>query len=104
MNIKEKILEMDKQFAKEFSREPAESIEDLSLTFIIKFQLFEPCKYVSEDDEWVTFFILPPDDALESQIMTIKKESIISFGILNENNIAELNNLIKEIEPDSLYQ
>ncbi|MDO5859890.1 hypothetical protein [Methanobrevibacter sp.] len=104
MNIKEKILAMDKQFAKECLRDPVENIEDLSLSFIIKFQLFEPCQYVSEDDEWLTFLILPPEEILESQIMTLRKEEIISFGILNEKNLAEINNLIKQIEPESLYQ
>lgn len=104
MNVKEKILEMDKQFASECSRDPVENIEDLSLSFIIKFQLFEPCKYVSEDDEWLTFMILPPEEILECQIMTLKKDEIISFGILNEKNLAEINNMLKEIEPESLYQ
>ena len=104
MNYKEKFLEMEKEFAKEYSREAKQLISDLKLTFIFKFQIFEPCKYVSEDDEWITFMILPPDDSLESQIMSLRKDEIVSFGILNEHNIEEMNNLVNEIEPESLYQ
>lgn len=104
MNYKERFLEMEKEFAKEASRSPKENIEDLLVTFIFKFQIFEPCKYISEDDEWVTFLILPPDDSLESQIMALRKDEIVSFGIVNENNLAENSNLFNQIEPESLYQ
>lgn len=104
MNYKEKFLEMEREFAREYSREPIEDISEMKLTFFFKFQIFEPCKYVSEDDEWITFLILPPDDTLESQIMSLRKEEIVSFGILNENNLAETNNVGTEIEPESLYQ
>lgn len=104
MNYKEKFLEMEREFAKESSRDPIENIQDLKLAFIFKFQIFEPCKYISEDDEWITFLILPPDDTLESQIMSLKKDEIVSFGLVNEHNIAEMNNEKSEIEPESLYQ
>lgn len=104
MNFKEKILDMERQFAKESSRDEIKNIEDLSLTFIFKFQIFEPCKYVSEDEEWITFMIVPPDDSLESQIMSLRKDEIVSFGILNEKNLAEFTDIINEIEPESLYQ
>ena len=104
MNYKEKFLEMEKEFAKESSRDPIDNIQDLKITFIFKFQIFEPCKYISEDEEWITFLILPPDDSLEGQIMSLRKAEIVSFGILNEHNIAELDNIVKEIEPESLYQ
>lgn len=104
MNYKEKFLEMEREFAREYSREPIDDISEMKLTFFFKFQIFEPCKYVSEDDEWITFLILPPDDSLESQIMSLRKDEIVSFGILNENNLAEINNTVTEIEPESLYQ
>ena len=104
MNYKEKFLEMEREFAKEYSRDPIENIQDLKLTFIFKFQLFEPCKYISEDEEWITFLILPPDEALESQIMSLRKDEIVSFGILNEHNLAEMENVVTEVEPESLYQ
>ncbi|WP_405303910.1 hypothetical protein [Methanobrevibacter sp.] len=104
MNYKDKFLEMEKEFAKHSSREPVEDIAELKLTFIFKFQIFEPCRYISEDDEWITFLILPPDDSLESQIMSLRKEEIVSFGILNEHNIAEMSNVVSEVEPESLYQ
>lgn len=104
MNYKEKLLEMEKQFAKESSRDAAKNIEDLSLTFIFKFQIFEPCRYVSEDEEWITFLIVPPDDSVESQIMSLRKDEIVSFGILNEKNLAEISTIVNEVEPESLYQ
>ena len=104
MNYKEKFLEMEREFAREYSRDPIDDISEMKLTFFFKFQIFEPCKYVSEDDEWITFLILPPDDTLESQIMSLRKEEIVSFGILNENNLAETSNVVTEIEPESLYQ
>ena len=104
MNFKQRFLEMEKEFAKESSRNPAESIEDLKLTFIFKFNIFEPCKYISEDEEWITFLIVPPDDNLESQIMSLRKDEIVSFGILNEHTLAELNSVVNEVEPESLYQ
>ena len=98
------ILNMEKAFASEYSREPTEKIEDLSLTFIFKFQVFEPCKYVSEDEDWITFLIVPPDESVESQIMSLRKDEIVSFGILNEKNLAEFTEIANEIEPESLYQ
>ena len=104
MNFKEKILEMEKAFADESSRDSIENIEDLSLTFIFKFQIFEPCRYVSEDEDWITFLIVPPDESVESQIMSLRKDEIVSFGILNEKNLAEFTEIVNEIEPESLYQ
>ena len=104
MNYKERLLALEKEFATQNSRDAKENIEDLKLTFIFRFHLFEPCQYVSEDEEWLTFLILPPDESLESQIMTLKKDEVISFGILSDNNIDEITNLVKQIEPDSLNQ
>lgn len=104
MNYKEKILDMEKAFAKEYSREATENIEDLSITFIFKFQVFEPCKYLSEDEEWITFLIVPPDESVESQIMSLRKDEIVSFGILNEKNLAEYAQIVEAVEPEDLYQ
>ncbi|WP_407424512.1 hypothetical protein [Methanobrevibacter sp.] len=104
MNFKEKILDMERAFAKEHSRDAYENVEDLSLTFIFKFQVFEPCRYVSEDEDWITFLIVPPDESIESQIMSLRKDEIVSFGILNEKNLAEFSEVVNEIEPESLYQ
>ena len=39
MNYKEKFLEMEREFAKESSRDPIENIQDLKLAFIFKFQI-----------------------------------------------------------------
>lgn len=104
MTFKDRILEMEKAFAKEYSREAIQNIEDLSITFFFKFQVFEPCRYISEDEDWITFLIVPPDDNVESQIMALRKDEIVSFGILNEQNLAEFIEVTKEVEPESLYQ
>lgn len=104
MNFEEKILNMERAFAKESSRDACENVGDLSLTFIFKFQVFEPCRYISEDEDWITFLIVPPDENFESQIMSLRKDEIVSFGILNEKNLAEFSAISQEIEPESLYQ
>lgn len=104
MNIKERILEMDRQLADIQETEPSQDIEDLLLAFLFKITAFEPCKYVSEDEEWITILLLPPDESLESQIMTLRKSEIISFGIVNEKNLDEINNFNQQVNPESLYQ
>lgn len=104
MNFKERFLELERQFAKENQREPKENVEDLLVTFFFNYQFFEPCKYISEDDEWVTFLLVSTNEVIESQIMSLKKEHIISFGVLDEGNVIEISNLLKDIEPESLYQ
>ena len=103
MNIKENILEMDKIYASENDEDPCEKIEDLFLTFIAKFQIFEPSKYISEDDDWVTFILTPPDDSLESQIMKLRKEEILGYGICRINNFTSSSSKPK-VESDALYQ
>ena len=103
MNIKERIMEMNKIFAEDSGSEPAKSIDELLLTFVVKFPMFEPCKYVSEDEEWVTFIIQIPDESIGNQIMTLKKSEIVSFGICNEKNLVVMDHTPK-IEPESLYQ
>ncbi|WP_295113488.1 hypothetical protein [uncultured Methanobrevibacter sp.] len=105
MNVKDKLLSMEKRFAEEYSREPIENVEDLLVTFIFKFQFFEPCKYLSEDDEWITFLLMPANDISGGQIMTVRKDDVVSFGILDEKNVTDLSSLLgNKDEPESLYQ
>lgn len=73
MIIKDKILELDQLYAKENDSQPIGNIEDILISFLLKYQLLEPCKYIKEDDEWVTFIILSPDESFDSQILTLKK-------------------------------
>ena len=82
MNLKERILELHKE-----SVEDLKEIDDLLITIIVKFHVFEPCRYLSEDDEWVNFLLLPPVDDLPPQAMSLKKSEILSFGIINETDI-----------------
>ena len=67
-----------------------------------KFQLFEPCKYLSEDDEWISVSMISLEDNNISQALNIKKGEITTFGIFNREEI-ELN-LAPQKESDGLYQ
>ena len=102
MNVKEMILNLNKQYCEEFNKEYVDDIDDLLLTFISKFQLFEPCKYLSEDDEWLNVAMISPEDTEMSQAMTIKKSEITTFGIFNREEI-ELN-LAPQKGSEDLYQ
>ena len=51
MNIKENIMEMNRAYASQMDVEPAESIDDILLTFLVNLQVFDSCRYISEDDE-----------------------------------------------------
>ena len=57
MNIKERVINLNG----EHSGKEVE-IEDLLLTIITKFQLFEPCNYLSEDEEWLNVAIISLED------------------------------------------
>ena len=48
MNIKDRLLKLNFEHTSEDIE-----INDVLLTVITKFQLFEPCRYLSEDDEWL---------------------------------------------------
>ena len=102
MNVKEMILNLNRQYCRQFNRECEEDIDELLLTFISKFQLFEPCKYLSEDDEWLNVAMISLEDTEMSQAMTIKKSELTTFGIFNREEI-ELN-LAPQKGSEDLYQ
>lgn len=96
MNVEEKILDLNRQH----SGEDAE-IKDLLLIVMTKFQLFEPCLYLSEDDEWVNVSMVSIEDESVTQPMSIKKEEISMVGIFNREEI-ELN--LPKSDSEVFYQ
>ncbi len=97
MNVKQRILELNTQYTGQSA-----DIDDLLLTFLTQFQLFEPCRYLSEDDEWVNLVMISPDDSNMSQALSIRKNQIVTFGIFNQDEI-ELN-VVPQTDSEDLYQ
>ena len=96
MNVKEKILYLNRQHTGKETE-----ISELLLTLMTKFQLFEPCIYLSEDDEWVNITMVSTDDENITQPMSIKKSEITMVGIFNREEI-DLN--IPKTDSGALYQ
>ena len=96
MNVKEKILDLNRQH----TGKEAE-INELLLTLMTKFQLFEPCIYLSEDGEWVNVTMVSIEDENITQPMSIKKSEISMVGIFNREEI-DLN--IPKADSGALYQ
>ncbi len=96
MNIKDRILELNRQCTNENAQ-----ITDLLLTLMTRFQLFEPCRYISEDDEWISISMISIEDDNLSQAMSIRKSEITMFGIFNPAEI-ELSQI--NTDPEDFYQ
>ncbi len=81
MNIKERIIQLNFE-------QTGNTIEinDVLLTIISKFQLFEPCKYLSEDDDWVNVSLISLEDEKASQVMSILKKEITAFGVFKRDD------------------
>jgi len=97
MNIEERILQLNL----EHTNENVE-INDLLLTIVTKFQLFEPCRYLSEDDEWINVSLISLENNDMAQALSIRKNEITTFGIFNREEI-ELN-LEPQKGSEDLYQ
>ncbi len=97
MNIEERILQLNLEHANENVE-----INDLLLTIVTKFQLFEPCRYLSEDDEWVNVSLISLENNDMAQALSIRKSEITTFGIFNREEI-ELN-LEPQKGSEDLYQ
>lgn len=82
MNVKERILKLNEEHTGEGA-----DISDLLLTIITKFQMFEPCNYLSEDDEWLNVSIVSIEDNSISQPLAIRKSEISTFGVFNREEI-----------------
>lgn len=97
MNIKERVINLNK----EHSGKDIE-IEELLLTIITKFQLFEPCNYLSEDEEWLNVAIISLEDNSVSQPLCIRKSEITTFGVFNREEVEV--NLNPQQGSEDLYQ
>ena len=86
MNVKDRILELNHQHTNQDLK-----IEDLLITIITKYQLYEPCIYLAEDDEWVNV-----------AMVSIEDENIITmFGVFNRD---EIDLSIPKTDPEAFYQ
>lgn len=87
MNIKERILNMDKYLVENnfVDDKAVESISDLLICIHTDVDIFEPCMYVDETENWVNIIDLSLGEG--GQYMDIKKDSIISFGLYNGPDI-----------------
>lgn len=97
MNVKERILNLNQEHTDESG-----DINDLLLTIITKFQLFEPCRYLSEDEEWINVALISLEDNSVSQALSVKKSEITTFGIFNREDIEV--NISPQNESQELYQ
>ncbi|MBQ8018730.1 MAG: hypothetical protein IJ258_11635 [Methanobrevibacter sp.] len=97
MNVEERILQLNFEHTGENIE-----INDLLLTIVTKFQLFEPCNYLSEDDEWVNVAIISLENNDMAQALSIRKSEITTFGIFNREEV-ELN-LAPQKGSEDLYQ
>lgn len=97
MNVKQKILDLNMQHT-----DNETAIEDLLITIVTNFQLFEPCKYLAEDEDWINIAMISVEDESLSQAMSIKKSEIVMLGIFNPAEI-EMAKQIKT-EPEDFYQ
>jgi hypothetical protein len=96
MNIKERILQLNYEHTGN-----EQDISELLLTLISKFQLFEPCIYLSEDDEWLNVAIISIENDDVSQSMSILKSELTAFGVFNKEDI-EFE--MPQKESEALYQ
>jgi hypothetical protein len=98
MNIKERILNLNQEHTNETA-----DIGDLLLTIITRFQLFEPCAYLSEDEEWLNVAIISLEDNSISQALCVKKSEITTFGIFNHEEV-EIEVVPQKGSEEDLYQ
>lgn len=90
MNIKERILNMDKYLIDEgfIDDDYVDSSNDLLLTICTDQDIYQPCMYVSETDMWLSIIDLSLGEG--GQFMDIKKDNIVSFGLYNGIDIFKL--------------
>lgn len=97
MNVEERILMLNKECSGENV-----DIKDLLMVIITKFQLFEPCAYLSEDEEWLNVAIVSIEDNSVSQPLCILKSEITTLGIFNHEDV-EIN-IAPQGGSEDLYQ
>ena len=96
MNVKERVLELNRQHTG-----ADVEIRELLITVITKYQLFEPCMYLAEDEEWVNLSMISIEDESLSQAISVRKSEITMIGIFNREEI-ELT--LPNTDPEDFYQ
>ncbi|WP_407376106.1 hypothetical protein [Methanobrevibacter sp.] len=96
MNVKNKVVNLN-----ELNTGTEIDINDVLLTIITKYQLFEPCRYLAEDEDWLDVSMISIEDESISQAMSIRKSEIVMFGIFNREEIELLK---PQTEPEEFYQ
>ena len=96
MNVKERVLELNRQHTG-----ADVEIRELLITVITKYQLFEPCMYLAEDEEWVNLSMISIEDESLSQAISVRKSEIAMIGIFNREEI-ELT--LPNTDPEDFYQ
>lgn len=97
MNIQERIIQLNEEHTGK-----TVNISEVLLTLISKYQLFEPCVYLSEDENWLNVAIISVENEEVSQAMSILKKELTAFGIFNHHDIPIE---IPQVEPtEDLYQ
>lgn len=96
MNVKERVLELNRQHTG-----ADVEIRELLITVITKYQLFEPCMYLAEDEEWVNMSMISIEDESLSQAISVRKSEITMIGIFNREEI-ELT--LPNTDPEDFYQ
>ena len=96
MNIKERIIQLNLEHTGQ-----TKDINDVLITIISKFQLFEPCLYLSEDDDWLNVSMISLENEDFSQSMSILKKEITTFGVFNKEDV-DIN--VSPVGSQDLYQ
>lgn len=96
MNVGERILELNYQHTGK-----KVEINELLMTIITKYQFFEPCLYLAEDEEWVNVSIISMEDETVSQAISIRKSEITMLGIFNRE---EIEVPLPNTDPEAFYQ
>ena len=87
MNIKDRILDMDRYLVENdfVTGDRVESEKDLLICIHTDVDIFEPCMYIGESDNWVNIIDLSLGEG--GQYMDIRKNNIIGFGLYNGPDI-----------------
>jgi hypothetical protein len=96
MNIQERIIQLNLEHTGQ-----TVEINELLITVISKFQLFEPCLYLSEDENWLNVAMISLENEEYAQSMSILKKEITAFGVFNKEDV---NISVPQVGSEDLYQ
>ena len=82
MNIQERILQLNYEHTGK-----SVAVNEILMTIVSRYQLFEPCLYMSEDENWLNVAIISLENEDFSQSMSILKKEITAFGVFNKHDI-----------------